>query len=83
MSGVLCHEGHTTLRSMAYRSLLYRLHGALHDTVTIRTRQGRLTMPTHDDGIGRCSTETNSTSMMVPCVPSGSSRTRDSFLRAR
>ncbi len=36
----------------AYRSLLYRLHGTLHDTVTLRTRQGLLTISTKDDGIG-------------------------------
>jgi FkbM family methyltransferase len=33
------------------RQAVYRVHGLLHDTVTIQTRQGRLTMSTHDDGI--------------------------------
>ena len=35
-----------------YRNALYRLHGALHDQVTIRTKQGLLTMSTRDYGIG-------------------------------
>ncbi|MFO0905017.1 MAG: FkbM family methyltransferase [Pirellulales bacterium] len=35
----------------AVRRSLFRLHGCLHDTVTIPTLQGRLTIPTHDRGI--------------------------------
>jgi len=42
----------TRLFVMAYRRALYRLHGKLHDTVTIRTKQGLLTMSTRDDCIG-------------------------------
>ena len=42
----------TRLCGMAYRHALYRLHGRLHDTVTIRTKQGLLTMSTRDDIIG-------------------------------
>lgn len=33
------------------RRALYRLHGKLHDTVTLSTKQGRLTMSTRDNGI--------------------------------
>ncbi|NVN91139.1 MAG: FkbM family methyltransferase [Desulfuromonadales bacterium] len=42
----------TQLCSRTYRHLLYRLHGKLHDTVTIRTMHGLLTVSTRDDGIG-------------------------------
>lgn len=35
-----------------FRQALYRLHGIVHDTVTIQTSQGRLTLSTRDDGIG-------------------------------
>ena len=31
------------------RSVLYGLHGRLHDTVTIQTKQGRLTFSTRDE----------------------------------
>ena len=34
------------------RSALYGLHGRFHDTVTIPTKQGRLTFSTKDEGIG-------------------------------
>jgi FkbM family methyltransferase len=34
------------------RRALFHLHGLLHETVTIRTKQGRLTVFTKDDGIG-------------------------------
>jgi FkbM family methyltransferase len=37
---------------MRYREALYRLHGTLHDTVTIRTKQGLLTVSSKDDGMG-------------------------------
>jgi FkbM family methyltransferase len=36
----------------AYRRALYRLHCKLHETVTIRTKQGLLTFSTKDVGIG-------------------------------
>ena len=36
----------------SYRSALYGLHGRLHDTVTVKTKQGRLTISTRDEGIG-------------------------------
>ncbi len=35
-----------------FRHALYRLHGVLSETVTIQTKQGRLTMSTKDDAIG-------------------------------
>ena len=34
------------------RDALYGLHRRLHDTVTIQTKQGRLTISTRDKGIG-------------------------------
>jgi FkbM family methyltransferase len=37
---------------MTYRHALYHLHGKFHDTVTIRTKQGLLTVSTKDAGIG-------------------------------
>ncbi len=37
---------------MVMREGLYRLHGCFRETVTIRTKQGRLTLPTQDCGIG-------------------------------
>lgn len=42
----------TQFCGLAYRHALYRLHGRLHDTVTVRTKQGLITMSTRDDGIG-------------------------------
>lgn len=35
----------------ALRGGLFRLHGCFHETITIPTEQGRLTMSTRDDGI--------------------------------
>jgi FkbM family methyltransferase len=40
-----------SLSHTALRLALYRIHGLVRDTVTIQTRQGRLTIPTRDDGI--------------------------------
>jgi FkbM family methyltransferase len=37
-----------TAPGQVFRRALFRLHGLLHDTVTIQTRQGRLTIPTGD-----------------------------------
>lgn len=43
---------YATQATRAYRFALYRLHGTLHDKVTIRTKQGLMTMSTRDNGIG-------------------------------
>lgn len=40
------------LRS-SYRYRLYKLHGLLHDYVTVNTKQGRITMSTKDIGIAK------------------------------
>lgn len=53
MKRLLVHAPAKAVR-IAYaelRNLLYRANGLLRDTITIRTKQGRLTMSTHDDGI--------------------------------
>lgn len=42
----------TQVLKKAFRHALYCLHGALHETVTINSRQGLLTMSTRDEGIG-------------------------------
>jgi FkbM family methyltransferase len=34
------------------RNILYRVHGIAHDTVTVKTMQGLLTMSTRDKGVG-------------------------------
>ena len=44
-------ERAAALSHAALRHALYRLHGMLHEAVTIQTAQGRLTMSTRDDGI--------------------------------
>ena len=36
----------------SFRDALFRLHGRLRDTVTIQTKQGRLTLSTRDRGVG-------------------------------
>jgi FkbM family methyltransferase len=41
----------TGILHAAIRESLYRLHGCFHETVTIPTKQGRLTMSTRDCGI--------------------------------
>jgi FkbM family methyltransferase len=40
------------LSRAVFRHALFRLHGVVHDTVTIQTNQGRLTVSTRDHGIG-------------------------------
>jgi FkbM family methyltransferase len=44
---------YTRLYDALYRRPLYRMHRALHATVTLRTKQGVLTVFTNDIGIGK------------------------------
>lgn len=37
--------------NLALRDLVYRLHGVFHETLTMQTEQGRITMSTQDDGL--------------------------------
>lgn len=40
-----------TFINLALRDLVYRLHGVFHETLTMQTQQGRITMSTRDDGL--------------------------------